>query len=165
MKKHQKFYGLFHYATGKRIWNPNNFPTPRAGSYIVATRITSADKKAREAGWVPNGTTYIVEKLITRSNRHHQTQTQKIMSKYFAEQAVNIVDDIEQLSHDLKTKISILRDEAGSARDLIERQPSGAYAHDRVHRLKMLLANLEACEEPVERAYRLSREVSSGEIF
>ena len=70
MKKHQKFYGLFHYATGKRIWNPNNFPTPRAGSYIVATRITSADKKAREAGWVPNGTTYIVEKLITLGQEH-----------------------------------------------------------------------------------------------
>ena len=87
------------------------------------------------------------------------------MSKYFAEQAVNIVDDVEQLTHDLTTKIQMIETRAGDARDLIERYPAGAYAHDRVHRLKMLLANLEACEEPVERAYRLSREISSGEIF
>tara|TARA_R100001163_G_C5060386_1_gene197209 strand:+ start:1786 stop:2073 length:288 start_codon:yes stop_codon:yes gene_type:complete len=71
MKKHEKLYGLFNFKTGERIWarTADGKPFVR-GSYVVATRIPSAEKKACEAGWVPNGTGYIVEKLITLGQQH-----------------------------------------------------------------------------------------------
>ena len=71
MKKHEKFYGLFHYKTGERIWARTEDGKPFVrGSYIVATRIPSADKKARELDWIPNGTTYMVEQIITIGQQH-----------------------------------------------------------------------------------------------
>jgi hypothetical protein len=76
------------------------------------------------------------------------------------ELAIDIVDDIEQITHDLKTKMKMIEERAIDIRDLIEKRP-GDHTQ-RVHFLDQILKNLESCEGPIDRADRASGEVHSS---